>query len=206
MENFLNKEDYEFYKKSKDTVTPAGYCVLTNKGWCGFEPVIKEDITHFAITTYDDYLDNYKFNNYSKLHYFLCKIYPSYGFNDIMFNNIQFNKFNELKVLNLNSIEIFKDLFFNLPNIEVLIFSNIILDYFVKDNMKKYDFRSLDNLPITLNTIIFDGSEDDPTNYYLYEDQDKIIDFLKYRMSSVKIPFGCKTYFIDKDNKVHTIT
>ena len=125
-----------------------------------------------------------------------------------MFDNIQFNKFNELKVLNLNSIEIFRYLFFNLPNIEVLIFSNIINDYLVKDNMKKYDFSSLDNLPITLNTIIFDGSEDDPANYYFDEDdiEDKIIEFLKYRMSSVKIPFGCKTYFIDCDKRMHTIT
>jgi len=196
MKNFLSEVDYNFYTKSRNIQIPAGKCIFTNNGFFGDEPdtEIKQNITH--ITTRSSIkLQKYKFSDYPKLHYFDC---------DAELPNISFEKLNNLKVLKIQNAHVKTKKLQNLPNIEILIFSNII-DIFFVTNMSKYKFM-LDNLPNTLNTIIFDGFGDiDGEDVESYNNCE-IIQFLEKKMSLQKLPFGCKTYFIDYDNKVYTIT
>lgn len=80
------------------------------------------------------------------------------------------------------------------------------LKYKLDTDMNKYDFM-FGNLPITLNTIIFEGIDNvhDEENV-IHHDNCKIIEFLRQKMILKKLSLGCKTYFIDCYNKIHTIT
>ena len=65
----------------------------------------------------------------------------------------------------------------------------------------------LENLPFTLEKIIF--IYDYALHKKEYDNEinnlDKTIEYLKEKMNKFKMPFGCKTYYIDCDKKIHMI-
>ena len=119
MENFLNKEDYEFYKKSMRTTIVAGKTILTNNGFYADEPDIdtRKKITHMSINRDVKKLKEYKFNDYSNLRYL------NYA---LEIENINLEKFNNLNILQILISDIASKKLLNLPNIETLIFSKTI--------------------------------------------------------------------------------
>ena len=197
MKTFLNKIDHDFYNKYMKVSFPAGKCILTNKGLYSEEPDenIRENITHMITNSYSKKLEKYKFNDYPNLRFL------SYN---TELDNINLKKLNNLKVLILPSAEIQSKKLLNLPNIEILIFKDIISSFF-GTTMDEYIFM-LKNLPIMLNTIVFDGvdniDDEDLESYDNYE----INHYLKEKMALQKLPHDCKTYFIDYDTKIYTIT
>ncbi len=200
MENFLSKEDCNFYDYHFSLFSER-YCLKTNNGFFKEEPILEErhKITHILTAgSYDPYIQElrkYTFLDYPKLKY-------------LEYNgdceNIDYSIFDNLKILIIPSDLIQDTNLLNLPNIEILIFRDIIESFFC-GKIRKYDFM-LPNMPISLKTLIFDGSHNiydkDFSKTYT---NNCIINFLKVTMESFKLPFDCKVYFIDYDKKIYRI-
>ena len=194
MEHFLNKENYEFYKKDRSRF-PENYFIRTNKGLYKEEPSDedKKEITHIlTLNTIKN--SKYKFYNYPNLQFL-----NYYGY----MKNINFSRLPNLNTLVLHFSNTETKNLLNLPNIKTLIFRDTCRFLICR---KEREFM-LDNLPITLEELIF--IYDNSLHKKEYDNEinnlDKTIEYLKGKMDKFKIPFGCKMYYIDVDKKIHTI-
>ena len=188
METFLTKRDYDFSNYKMDRVYTTGkYILFTNIDIYRKTPAedVRQNITQIIL------LKEHKLSNYPSLEYL------KYLTNITM--NINFSKFVNLKVLSLHCVDAKNESLLNLPNLETLIFGGVYWsDLYNEFNSCNFTF---DNLPITLNNIIFmsilfiDDTSDDK----------KIIKFLKKKIALSKIPFGCKVYFINCNKKIYGI-
>lgn len=197
MQTFLSAIDYNFYSEHTDPYALLTHDILTNSGCYSDEPNadIRENITHMITSAHYENLEKYKFNDYPNLRFL---------FYNAIWNDINFSKLTNLKVLMLPSTEIQSKKLLNLPNIEVLIFKNI-MSCFLQTDMYEYIFM-FNNLPTTLNTIVFDGFDDIGELELQYYDDFEINKFLKQKTTLAKLPYNCKTYYIDYNSKIYTIT
>lgn len=185
MENFLSTEDKEFLQISKvfnKFDIRRKHVMISNKGLYIEEPNEKDrqEITHMF--DFSIYNSTHKIANYPKLKFLNC--------GDI--KNTDFASLVNLETVIVSFGFIGSSKFLDLPNIKTLIFTE--LDYYYK--VHKNTILPLNNLPITLEQIIFISSVDN-INY--------MCDYLKDKMYMIKIPFGCKILLIDYRNKIHTI-
>jgi hypothetical protein len=197
MYNFLNKTDYKFYKKFYTNHIKNNSVIATNLGSMykeSYKDDIMNKITHIKI-----------FNGCKSL-----KEYPMLLYIDctINFDVINISKCINLKTLILDYFHLFNKELLNMPYIETLIIKCPSYNNIKNWNYLTEEKYELYNLPVTLKKIIFVASESNEKILWIEQiNIHKIVHFLTKVMNSYKLPFGCKTYYIDcKNNKVYTIT
>lgn len=189
MESFFDSIDYDFFIKVWNT--SETYLMITNHGVYEDEPSddTKKTITHLRTT----YVKSFELQDYVNLKY--LEYY-------IIFKSIKLSIPTNLETLIMYFDNIDNSNLENLPNIKTLIFTNMLyLIICEKGNFK------LNNLPMTLEKIIFLGNGNFPNVCYQidFKNKYKIIKMLKKKIRLYKLPYGCQVYFIDCENKIHTI-
>ena len=184
MNCFLDKNDFDFY--SIDILGIERCDIFTDQGtYIGqVEENLRNKITH--IKRVDKITEPYNYYVFPLLKYF--------DYNDNI-ENIDFDKFTNLDILLLNFNNMKNVKFNNLPNIKILILRGITW-FNLKSFFDKDEKNIFYNLPVTTENIIFESMGDNTKNEH------RVINFIKEKISSSKLPFNCKISFIDGDDRV----